>query len=153
MTSPDPVPLWVPFFAEIVTTEGMTLSATPGTAHTLSPDALGGAALDAVLAVVLAEEELIAAPIKPPARPPTTRAPPRAAQGTHPGRFRACFDSLISAPPFARRRRLNSTGAGRNIPHPPWGTWYTLPDTSRRHQPVSGDAWRPCRGHARIETA
>src|SRR5215469_16102038 len=122
----------------------MTWFATEVTSHTLSPDEDG---LDGGV-VVLAEEELIAAPMKPPARPPTSRAPPRAAHGIHRGRFRACFDSLISALPFAWRR-LNSTGARRGIPHPPWGTWHALPCTGRRHQPVSGDARRPCRGHAR----
>src|SRR5262249_57256618 len=95
----------------------MTLSATDGTAHTLSADGLGGG----VLAAVLAEEELIAAPIKPPARPPTTRAPPSAAHGTHPGRFRACFDSLISAPPFATRRRLKFNWRRAYHPSPAMG--------------------------------
>src|SRR6516165_3015460 len=89
MTSPDPVPLPPLPLAAIVTTEGMTWSATGVTAHALTaweePDAEPGA------------DELVAELVHPPTTPPTTSAPPSATQGSHRRAVGVRSDSLTLA--------------------------------------------------------
>jgi hypothetical protein len=98
MISPDPVPLPPLPLAEIVTTEGMTWSATEMTLHTLTW------ADPAELDVVLLDgdaEDLVAATITPPITPPTTSAAPSATHGSHPRLSRPCFDPFIPAPCYS----------------------------------------------------
>jgi hypothetical protein len=94
ITSPDPVPLPLLPLAAIVTTEGMTSSATGVTAHALTVDE------PVVLELRGAPEAdgVVAATITPPITPPTTSATPAAAHGSHPRVLRAASDSVMSAP-------------------------------------------------------
>jgi hypothetical protein len=103
MISPDPVPLPPLPLAEIVTTEGMTWSATEMTLQALT--CADPAEPDVVLAAGDAED-LVAATITPPITPPTTSAAPSATHGSHPRVFRACFDPFIPAPCSSAAGRL-----------------------------------------------
>jgi hypothetical protein len=96
ITSPDPVPLPRPPLplAAIVTTEGMTSSATGVTAHALTVDE------PAVLELGEAPEAdgVVAATMTPPTTPPTTSATPAAAHGSHRRVLPAASDCVMSAP-------------------------------------------------------
>src|SRR6516165_4742142 len=94
MTSPDPVPLPPLPVAAIVTTDGMTWSATEVTAHALTVEE-PGAARDPDVAVD--PDEAVAAQMTPPITPPTTSAAPAAAH-SHRREIRACSGSAASAP-------------------------------------------------------
>src|SRR5262252_5583808 len=96
MISPDPVPLPPCPLAEIVTTEGMTSSATEMTLQALTW--ADPAEVDVLLDGGDAED-LVAATITPPITPPTTSAAPSAAHGNHPRVSRPCFlGPFIPAP-------------------------------------------------------
>src|SRR6516165_8997023 len=119
MISPDPVPPPPPLpLAEIVTTEGMTWSATEITLQALTW--ADPAELDGVLAGGDAED-FVAATITPPITPPTTNAAPSAAHGNHPRLSRPCFDPLMSAPCYLAVGILSELKhAGPSQHHPPW---------------------------------
>src|SRR6516164_10338455 len=95
MTSPDPVPLPFGPLAPIVTTEGMTCSATEVTGQAL-----------AVLAVVedaevpgpaVEPDDCVAPTMTPPTTPPTTSAVPRPSHTSHRRGPRGCLDSPTTA--------------------------------------------------------
>jgi len=101
MTSPDPVPLPLGPLAAIVTTEGMTLSATEVTGQALA------VAVDAeVTAPALDPDDSVAPTMRPPTTPPTTSADPSATHRSHRRGLRACLDSpkaALSGPLNSRR--------------------------------------------------
>src|SRR5215471_7381880 len=94
MTSPDPVPLPLGPLAAIVTTEGMTCSATEVTGQALAVDE------DAdVASLTLEPDDCVAPTITPPTTPPTTSAVPSAIHTSHRReRLRGCLDSPTTAP-------------------------------------------------------
>src|SRR5215469_7366679 len=109
MTSPDPVPLPPWPLAAIVTTEGMTRSATEVTGQALTVVAPAEAAGDCELAAEL--DDCVAPTMRPPATPPTTSAAPTATHSNHRRgpRERVVVGSVTSAPHSGRwqpQRRL-----------------------------------------------
>src|ERR1700757_4888137 len=95
MTSPDPVPPPPAPRAEIVTTDGMTWSATAVTLQTLTWPEL--APLVVVLAAVVEVDEFAADAMPAPRPPPTSSAAASAAHRPPPRRPpRLCFDPFIS---------------------------------------------------------
>src|SRR5215469_2382404 len=81
MTSPDPVPLPLGPLTAIVTTEGMTLSATEVTGQALAVDVDADAE---VTGLTLDPDDCVAPTMRPPTTPPRpaqTRAPPTVATG------------------------------------------------------------------------
>ena|SRR5215468_2125734 len=93
MTSPDPVPLPLGPLAAIVTTEGMTLSATEVTGQALAVD------VDAeVTGLTLDPDYCVAPTMRPPTTPPTTSADPSANHRSHRRGPRACLGSPKAAP-------------------------------------------------------
>src|SRR5215471_1338673 len=93
MTSPDPVPLPLGPLAAIVTTEGMTCSATEVTGQALAVDE------DAdVASLTLEPDDCVAPTITPPTTPPTTSAVPSATHTSHRRGPRGCLDSPTTAP-------------------------------------------------------
>src|SRR5215469_12986639 len=92
MTSPDPVPPPSGPLAAIVTTEGMTLSATEVTGQALAVDD------DAeVPELTLEPDDWVTPTMRPPTTPPTTSAVPSPTHSGHRRGLRACLDSLTTA--------------------------------------------------------
>src|SRR5215471_11009348 len=95
MTSPDPVPLPLGPLAAIVTTDGITCSATEVTGQALAVDE------DAELTgPTLEPDDCVAPTMMPPTTPPTTSAAPTAAPTSHRRGLRGCPDSLTTVPGF-----------------------------------------------------
>ena len=94
MTSPDPVPVPLGPVAAIVTTEGMTLSATEVTGQALVVDEDEDAE---VAELTLEPDDCVAPTMMPPTTPPTTSALPSATHTSHRRGLRECLDSLTTA--------------------------------------------------------
>src|SRR5215472_7855256 len=93
MTSPDPVPLPLGPLAAIVTTDGMTCSATEVTGQALAVDA------DAdVAALTLEPDDCVVPTMTPPITPPATSAIPSATHTSHRRGLRGCLGSPTMAP-------------------------------------------------------
>src|SRR5215467_13872577 len=93
MNSPDPVPPPFGPLAAIVTTDGMTCSATEVTGQ-----ALGVAEAVDEPELTVEPDDCVAPTMRPPATPPTTSAVPSATHTSHRRGLRACLDSLTTAP-------------------------------------------------------
>jgi len=93
MTSPDPVPLPFGPLAAIVTTDGMTCSATEVTGQAL-------AVAEAVdeFEFTVEPDDCVAPTITPPTTPPTTSAVPSATHISHRRGLRVFLDSPTTAP-------------------------------------------------------
>src|SRR5215831_12813190 len=93
MTSPDPVPPPAAPLAAIVTTEGMTWSATEVTGQALAVDEAAE-----VPGLTVEPDDCVAPTMRPPATPPTASAIPSAAHSNHRRGLRGCLDSPTAAP-------------------------------------------------------
>src|SRR5215469_9329463 len=102
MISPDPVPLPLGPLAAIVTTEGITCSATEvtGQALVVVEDV-------EVTELTLEPDDCVAPTMTPPTTPPATSAPASATHTSHRRRLRLreCLDSPTTAPIRAAERR------------------------------------------------
>src|SRR5215831_16238990 len=117
MTSPDPVPPPLGPLAAIVTTEGMTFSATEVTGQALVVDE------DAeVPELTLEPDDWVAPTMSPPATPPTTSAVPSATHSGHRRGLRAGLDSLTTGSLSGPRKIMQLLGKDtppRQLSHRP----------------------------------
>src|SRR5215471_4756451 len=110
MTSPDPVPLPFGPLAPIVTTEGMTCSATEVTGQALAVLAVDED--EELPGLTVEPDDCVAPTMSPPTTPPTTSAAPSATHTSHRRGPRACLDSPTTAPYPGRGKVEQPLGKG-----------------------------------------